>query len=128
MEPLLRQYDINQAVLSAQAECAKNYLIGKDFNSLGEALKHLIPLKEAFSECVRLWEIVLTMGVSTASCERAFSCLKRLKTYLRASMTQDRLNDMAVLAIESDLAKNLDIDKAVKTFIEVDFRRKLKFM
>ena len=43
-------------------------------------------------------------------------------------MTQDRLNDMAVLAIESDLAKNLDIDKAVKTFIEVDFRRKLKFM
>ena len=68
------------------------------------------------------------MGVSTASCERAFSCLKRLKTYLRASMTQDRLNDMAVLAIESDLAKNLDIDKAVKTFIEVDFSRKLKFM
>ena len=53
------------------------------------------------------------MGVTTASCDRSFSCLKRLKSYLRATMGQNRLNSMAVLAIEGDLSGTIDLEQAI---------------
>ena len=40
-----------------------------------------------------------TIPVTTCSCERCISVLRRLKTYLRSRMTQDRLNDLATLQI-----------------------------
>lgn len=35
--------------------------------------------------------LLLTLPVSTATAERSFSVLRRLKTYLRSTMRQDRL-------------------------------------
>ena len=43
--------------------------------------------------------ILLTISGSIASCERSFSKLKRTLSYSRASMGQDRLNDLALLNI-----------------------------
>jgi hypothetical protein len=44
------------------------------------------------------------MGVSTAS---AVSSLCRLKTYLRSTMTQEHLSDLAVLYIEREMSGQL---------------------
>ena len=41
--------------------------------------------------------IILTMPVSVASGERSFSKLKIIKNYLRSSMNQERLSDLAIL-------------------------------
>ena len=35
-----------------------------------------------------------------AGAERSFSCLKRLKIYLRNTMGQERLNNLVILTIE----------------------------
>jgi hAT family C-terminal dimerisation region len=46
-----------------------------------------------------VYEAVVTLLVlppTTASCERSFSGLRRVKTYLRSSMGQERLNSMIV--------------------------------
>ena len=48
-------------------------------------------------------QILLTYVVSTATAERSFSTLKRLKTWLRSKMTQDRLTGLALLHIHSDI-------------------------
>ena len=69
-------------------------------------LLQLVPLKEAFSALVHLLRIALTICVTTAKCERTFSCLKLLKNYLRSTMSQSKLNDLAAIAVESDIAKN----------------------
>lgn len=44
-------------------------------------------------------KILLTMPVSTASAERSFSSLRRLKTYLRSTMTEQRLTGLALMHI-----------------------------
>jgi hypothetical protein len=53
-------------------------------------------------------KIYLTMPPSTATTERSFSVLKRVKTYLRATMWQDRLSVLALLHIHRDIQPPLD--------------------
>ena len=43
--------------------------------------------KEMFSEVFRLIKIFYTIPVTTSTAERAFSALRRLKTYLRTIYT-----------------------------------------
>ena len=45
-------------------------------------------------------QILLTISVSVASCERSFSKLKFILPYLRTSMSESRLNNLALLSIE----------------------------
>jgi hypothetical protein len=47
-------------------------------------------------------QILLTIAVSIASCERSFSKLKLILSHLRASMGQDRLSDLALLSVERE--------------------------
>lgn len=47
-------------------------------------------------------QIMLTIAVSIASCERSFSKLKLILSYLRATMGQDRLSDLALLSVERE--------------------------
>ena len=52
--------------------------------------------------------ILYTMPASTATTERSFSALRRLKTYLGTTMMQDRLTSLAVLHVHRDI--DIDID------------------
>ena len=44
--------------------------------------------------------LIVLMPVTNASSERSFSTMKRLKTYLRSTMGQTRLNYLMILNIE----------------------------
>lgn len=50
-----------------------------------------------------LLRILTTLPVTTATNERSFSSLKRLKSYLRNSMEESRLNGLALLNIHHDI-------------------------
>ena len=43
------------------------------------------------------------MPVTTASTERSFSTLRRLKTYVRNTTSEERLNGLALLQVHRDL-------------------------
>ncbi len=45
----------------------------------------------------------MTFPSTTASVERSFSALKRIKTYLRATQGQVQLSNLAVISIEKDI-------------------------
>lgn len=60
-------------------------------------------LEEVFSETVTLLKIIITTPMTTAEAERCFSTLKRVKTFLRNTMTQERLNALAMLSVENRL-------------------------
>ncbi|ESO00286.1 hypothetical protein HELRODRAFT_83212, partial [Helobdella robusta] len=53
--------------------------------------------------------IFLTIPVTTCSSERSFSVLRRLKTYLRSTISQLRLNHLAILYCYKERAQNLSI-------------------
>ncbi|XP_074521239.1 zinc finger MYM-type protein 1-like [Halichoeres trimaculatus] len=74
-----------------------------------ELLKMLIKdeLTSALPEVCKLLRLMLTIPVSSTSAERSFSCLKRIKTYLRNSCGQDRLGHLAKISMESSVTQDL---------------------
>ncbi|KAG8540294.1 hypothetical protein GDO81_019541 [Engystomops pustulosus] len=74
--------------------------------------------------CVALL-LFLTLPVTVAAAERSFSKLKLIKNYLRSTMSEQRLSGLAVLSIENERARKLDIDSIVDTFAEVKARRRV---
>lgn len=64
-------------------------------------------LTDALSEINKLAHLVCTIPFSTASVERSFSALKRIKNYSRNSMHQDRLSNLSIISIEKELLSYL---------------------
>ena len=92
--------------------------------TLCDVIEALSPLRAAFVGLIKLMQIVLTMSVRTASYERSFSSLKRIKTYLQSSMGEERLTSLAVLAIERDFDMDVVINKVFcvrQTYSPVNF-------
>ena len=81
-------------------------LNGKDACSISDVLKEIIPLNIAFPTLIKVLQIALTIVVTTAECERSFSCLKRTKNYLRSSMSEQRLIDLAVCPLNRNCQKS----------------------
>jgi hypothetical protein len=60
-------------------------------------------------ETYKLLSLVLSLPATSASVERSFSTLKRIKNFVRNSMSQFRLSNLATLSIENDLIQSLKI-------------------
>ena len=67
-------------------------------------------------------QIVLILPASVASGERSFPSLNFTKKYLRTSMTQDRLNNLSLVSIDSDSCETLGIDDIIKEFARIKAR------
>ncbi|GFV86233.1 zinc finger MYM-type protein 1 [Trichonephila clavipes] len=68
--------------------------------------------------------ILFTLSISVASGERSFSKLKLIKKFLRSTTTEDRLNGLATIAIEHELAEEIDVKEIIKKFSELKVRKK----
>lgn len=73
-------------------------------------------LKGGFENYNKCLTIFLSIPTNTASNERSFSSLKKLKTYLRLTMGQTRLSSIATLYIERD--REVDFDQVINEFDE----------
>ena len=56
-----------------------------------------------------LFKIVCTLAVTSAECERSVRSLRCLKTYLRSTMTEARLNGLALLYTHRDISCSADV-------------------
>ena len=66
-------------------------------------------------------KVLLTMPVTSATAERSFSALKRIKTYLRSTMVEDRLNGLSLMHVHPEIP--LNFDQAINTFAADGNRR-----
>ena len=98
--------------MSPQLNVTKNLLVAKDFETANECLEYLLRMEEGFRDLVQFFKITLSFPVTSASCERSFNALKRIKSHLRSSMGAQRTSALSLLSIERDLteilAKNPD--------------------
>lgn len=85
--------------------------------------KYLFQIPNSFPETLKIISILMTLPVTTASNERFFSSLKRVKSYLRLTMTDKRLNDLMVINVESDESSKIDLQEAVDIFSDMKTRR-----
>ncbi|XP_050063108.1 uncharacterized protein LOC114126534 [Aphis gossypii] len=64
--------------------------------------------------------ILLTIPVTSAGVERSFSKLKLIKTYLRSTMSQNRLNSLATISIEHKLAVSEEYNSLIDEFAKLE--------
>ena len=69
----------------------------------------------------------IVLPSSTCEAERSFSTLQRLKTYLRSTITQQRLNGLTVLITHRDETEALDLNEFVTEFVSSSQIRRNKF-
>ena len=74
-------------------------------SSIVESLKLCHNLR-TYPNIEALLKILATLPVATCTAERSFNALKHLKSYLRSTMTEKRLNRLAALYIHKDIALN----------------------
>ena len=91
--------------------------------SLAEILKSSTLAMGMFSEVVKVLKIFLTIPVTTATAERSFSGLRRLKTYLRSTMTQERLNNVMLLHCHKERSDCIDLVEIAKDFTSANDHR-----
>ena len=65
----------------------------------------------------------LNYTVTVASAERSFSKLKLLKNYLRSTMSQERLNGLAMCTIDRDILDTIDLNTVLDDFASINARR-----
>jgi glutamate/tyrosine decarboxylase-like PLP-dependent enzyme len=78
---------------------------------------------DAFPNIHVLLVIACTLPVTTCENERSNSQLKLLKTYLRTTMSEERLSAVAMMKIHRRMVNNLDLDKLVLAFSNKHPRR-----
>ena len=73
----------------------------------GNATSGITSLEEAMEVCDSdffpnisvIFKLLISLPVGSCSCERSFSALRRLKTWCRSTMVEDRLNHCALMHI-----------------------------
>ncbi|XP_039858034.1 zinc finger MYM-type protein 1-like [Simochromis diagramma] len=68
-------------------------------------------------------QVALTVPVSSCSCERSFSALRRLHSWLRQTMGQKRLHSLAVMSTEKDTLQHLSHNRVIDRFATLKNRR-----
>ena len=78
------------------------------------------------SEVVKLIRLILVAPATNATSERTFSALRIVKTYLRCTMTQARLNHLLMLHVHKEACDSLDLELCIDDFCrESEHRRNI---
>lgn len=69
--------------------------------------------------------IALSTPATNCSGERSFSCLIRVKNYQRSSLSQEKMNSLALLYIEAEIMNTINYDDIIDDFAIKKSRKKL---
>ncbi len=95
--------------------------------TIADALNQSNIVRGMLNELDKLVQVYLTYPVTSATAERSFSSLRRIKTFLRSSMTAQRLNNLFILYVHKsfiDLRDFVSVNiLSVNDFVSVNTRR-----
>lgn len=80
-------------------------------------------LEEMYPNMWVALRIAVTIPVTVAAAERSFSRLKLIKTYLRSTMGQERLNGLALMSINQEVSRKISFDDTIDDFAARKSRR-----
>ena len=72
-----------------------------------------------FTEIHKLLTIYLTVPMTSATAERSFSTLRRVKDYTRTTMSQLRLNHVIIMHTHKQRTDDLNLVNVAESFISV---------
>ncbi|EEC68490.1 hypothetical protein OsI_36747 [Oryza sativa Indica Group] len=117
--------DIDANELYTELRFLQDFIPKENMGPL-EILKFL-KRHDCFPNASIAYRILLTIPVTVASAERSISKLKLLKSYLRCTMTQERLNSLAMIALENGLLEKINYEHIIEDFISKNTKRMMLF-
>ena len=72
-------------------------------------------------------KLILVMPATKATSERIFSAIRRLKTWLRTTTSQARLNWCMLLYVHKERTDSLPLEESVNEFVSYNESRKHLF-
>lgn len=118
--------DFSPSLLKIQLEVLHTYFSEKKGDassqlSVSEVIKCIQALPESqqtlISEVITLIKLIVVMPATNSTSERSFSALRRIKTYLRSTMSQARLNNLMILHVHRQRTDCLDINVIANDFV-----------
>ena len=99
--------------------------LGWKTNTAQVQLSHLKKncLIETFPNLAIILHIYLILPVANTKGERPFSALKRVKNYLRSSLTQDHVYDFCIVAIEKSFSTSTSFEDIIDKFAAAKCRK-----
>jgi hypothetical protein len=104
-----------------------NGKVAKNISDVTSAINGLGEASRLYAELSKLIVLLLVIPVSSATAERSFSCLRRLKTYLRSTMGQERLNHLMVLTVHQDKTDTINLKSVANDFVSLNNTRRNVF-
>ena len=96
-------------------------------SSAVDVYSRLSGMPSAFPDLLACCQIALTLpvGLASASAERSFSTMRRIKTHLRSSMADERLSSLAIITVERELSEALmkNPDRVIDEFASASIGR-----
>lgn len=128
---MVEQYHINDEYLEVELKQAQRLIetkraSGTSIGSIGELGGFMKTYQDAFPDLNKLINIALVLPPTSASCERSFSSMRLIKSYLRNTMGDSKLSSLAVIGIHPGRARNIDMDNFVSLFIKKHNNRSLQ--
>ena len=93
-----------------------------DKNTTINVLDYLKRL-DYFPNAYIVYRILLTVYVTVAYVERSFLKLKLIKSYLRFTMSQERLSELTMLSIEKEMLEELKYKNLISNFASQKARK-----
>ncbi|XP_022180189.1 zinc finger MYM-type protein 1-like [Myzus persicae] len=122
---MYQPYTTNDFIEVLKNQC----LIGKslflDNLTLSDLHQQISNYGETFDHVKKIIELVMAIPVSSASAERSFSTMRRVKTYLRSTMKSSRLSSLTLLSIDFENSDKLlkDPTAVLEVFASMKNRR-----
>lgn len=129
LEAVLDVYssDLNAQNLKVQLEILGSNMEPEsimDITDVKTKLQQMSPAQRALlNEVILVMKLILVMPATNATSERSFSAMRRLKSYLRSTMTQERLNHLMVMHVHKDLTDSLVLTDVANEFVSKCERR-----
>ncbi|KAL4082813.1 hypothetical protein QTP88_029469 [Uroleucon formosanum] len=97
----------NQFIEKLRAQCdLGKKMFAADSNSI-EAYLSIKSMGASFLQLEEVYRRILVIPILSATAERSFSTMRRIKTYNRSTMTGKRLHNLALLSIEREKSEEL---------------------
>ena len=130
-----RYYNLDRELLQADQRLFCQFKaahVGKSIKTPAEVIEVLNAnsLYEMTPEFSKVTSILAVIPATSCSAERSFSGLRRLKTYLRSTMGQNRLNSLAIVCIERSYGNKVivnSMNKIINTFGQRHGRKNFSF-
>ena len=114
-------YDIDGLDLFSELKVLKEILQIKYYTPI-DILNYIKRLDSFPNTCIA-YKILLTIPVTVASAKRSFLKLKLIKSYIRLTMSQERLSGLVILSIKREMLEELEYKNLISQFASQKVRK-----